>query len=312
MKMRARVLLSTGVLLGAALLAGCKPVTATQPDTAAATAEATPEAAPEATGEVTFGAATFQLAQCDDSGLCSDQDGNQYQCDVNGTCTDQDGFQYTCDANRNCQDAAPAPDALSAAPAETAAEAPTEAPAETATEAATEAPAAAPTEAATEAPAAVPTEAPTEAPAAPAANGMTAAQIDEMVREHNRWRAEVGVPNLTWSNSLAAGAQEWANQLAAQGGNLVHSSGNYGENLFGGGGKAWGPTDAVNSWGSEKQLYNGDAINDSNFMQVGHYTQMVWRSTTEVGCGVATSAEGNTVWVCRYSPPGNMQGEKPF
>ena len=300
MKMRARVLLSTGILLGAALLAACKPVTATPPTAPAASAEATPEVAPE----VTFGAATFQLAQCDDSGLCTDQDGYEYQCDGSGSCTDQDGFQYTCDANLNCQDAAPAPDALSAAPTEAAAEVLAEASAAAATEAAAETP----IEAATEAP----TEAATEAPAAPAANGMTAAQVDEMVREHNRWRAEVGVPNLTWSDSLGAGAQEWANQLAAQGGSLVHSSGSYGENLFGGGGKVWGPTDAVNSWGSEKQLYNGDAINDTNFMQVGHYTQMVWRSTMEVGCGVATSAEGNTVWVCRYLPPGNMQGEKPF
>ena len=136
MKMSARVLLSTGILLGAALIAACKPVTATQPDSAAATTEATPEAA----AEVTFGAATFQLAQCDDSGLCSDQDGNQYQCDGNGTCTDQDGFQYTCDANLNCQDAAPAPDALSEAPAEAPAEVPAEAP----TAAPTDAPAAAP------------------------------------------------------------------------------------------------------------------------------------------------------------------------
>lgn len=274
MKMRSPVLLLTGILLGAVLLAACRPVTATPPTAPAAT----PEATAEATGEVTFGAATFQLAQCDDSGACTDQDGRTYQCDGSGTCTDQDGFQYTCDANLNCQDAAPG---------ETAAETPAEVP----TAAATEAPAAAP---------------------APADNGVTAAQIDEMVREHNRWRAEVGVPGLTWSTSLAAGAQEWANQLAAQGGGLVHSSGNYGENLFGGAGKAWGPTDAVNSWGSEKQLYNGEAINDTNYMQFGHYTQMVWRGTTEVGCGAATTASGSTVWVCRYSPPGNMQGEKPF
>ena len=122
----------------------------------------------------------------------------------------------------------------------------------------------------------------------------------------------MGVPNLTWSDSLAAGAQEWANQLAAQGGNLVHSSGSYGENLFGGGGKVWGPTDAVNSWGSEKQLYNGEAINDTNYMQVGHSTQMVWRSTTEVGCGVATPPTATRSGFVATAPPGNMQGEKPF
>lgn len=345
MKVTARALLLLTFLLGAALLAACRPVTAEMAQagggTAAvngATAVAT-EAATAAATEVTFGANSFQIV-CDSDGVCSDGS-NEYTCDAtSGICTDQDGFQYQCDAQMNCQDlgtdvaateaptvdegeatteateapteavateepTAVATDALTEAPTEEATAAATEAPTEAATAAATEAPTAAATEAATE----VATEAATAAPEG--GNGVTAAQINELVREHNRWRAEVGVPGLKWSASLAAGAQEWANHLVEQGGGLVHSSGDYGENLFGGSGKVWGATDAVNSWGSEKQFYNGEPIGDSNFMQVGHYTQMVWRSTTQVGCGVAT-ANGSTVWVCRYSPPGNMTGEKPF
>ena len=60
-------------------------------------------------------------------------------------------------------------------------------------------------------------------------------------------------------------------------------------------------------------------INEKPYMG-GHYTQMVWKDTKEVGCAIATS-NGKTsdgmagvvaYLVCRYTPPGNMNGEKPF
>jgi hypothetical protein len=44
---------------------------------------------------------------------------------------------------------------------------------------------------------------------------------------------------------------------------------------------------------------------------VGHYTQMVWRETREVGIGMAQSKHGLYV-VARYSPAGNIVGEKPY
>ena len=43
----------------------------------------------------------------------------------------------------------------------------------------------------------------------------------------------------------------------------------------------------------------------------GHYTQMVWKGTTEVGCATASGTE-LTYLVCRYSPPGNIVGQKPY
>jgi cysteine-rich secretory family protein len=143
------------------------------------------------------------------------------------------------------------------------------------------------------------------------AAGVSATQIQELVSAHNRWRAEVGVPNLSWSNAVAAGAQEWANQLAATG-KFEHGSSEFGENLFGGSGTQT-PTAAVDNWGSEKAQcnYHGEAIGTQS-CRVGHYTQMVWSKTTELGCGVATTTAGWTTWVCRYNPRGNMSGEKPY
>ena len=47
---------------------------------------------------------------------------------------------------------------------------------------------------------------------------------------------------------------------------------------------------------------------------VGHYTQIVWKNTTKVGCGIANSLtdRGGEWVVCRYSPPGNYVGQKPY
>ena len=43
-------------------------------------------------------------------------------------------------------------------------------------------------------------------------------------------------------------------------------------------------------------------------MKTGHFTQLVWRGTREVGCGVAHCKDLD-VWVCQYAPPGNVQGQ---
>lgn len=134
----------------------------------------------------------------------------------------------------------------------------------------------------------------------------------EILDAHNRYRAEVGVSPLQWSDSLAASAQQWADRLAATG-TFQHSR--PGENLAQGSTGAFSVARLVDMWGGEKQHFtNGSFPNVSttgNWQDVGHYTQVVWRDTTEVGCGLA-SGNGNDVLVCHYNPAGNVIGQNAF
>ena len=59
-------------------------------------------------------------------------------------------------------------------------------------------------------------------------------------------------------------------------------------------------------WYGEVKQY---AFPDGGFsMETGHFTQVVWRGTTQLGCGVST-CRGMDIWVCEYDPPGNVQGQ---
>jgi hypothetical protein len=145
------------------------------------------------------------------------------------------------------------------------------------------------------------------------ANAMAKTILDR----HNFYRSQVGVPPLKWSDTLATNAQGWANQLAAKGGKtLQHSQGSgEGENLWMGTTGYFSHQTMVDGWGEEKQYYQAgifpDVSTTGNWSDVGHYTQLVWRNTTEVGCAIAT-AGGNDILVCRYSKPGNYMGQKAF
>lgn len=135
-------------------------------------------------------------------------------------------------------------------------------------------------------------------------------EIAAFLEVHASARAAVGLPPLQWSPKLASFAQEWANHLANSG-KFEHRPHNpYGENLaaFTEGDAAYGAT----IWLSEKKAYHGEALDGRNFKKVGHYTQMVWRTTRYVGYGIARGRNGMWVLVANYDPPGNMQGERPY
>jgi uncharacterized protein YkwD len=139
-------------------------------------------------------------------------------------------------------------------------------------------------------------------------------QINEFVSRHNYWRTEIGSPDMVWSESLAQYAYEWAKYLADN--NLFeHRSPNkYGENIFmcyNCTNKTYTPSTVVDDWASEKSLYNGETISNSNFSAFGHYTQVVWCQTTQVGCAMVQSKNGNMIVVCNYAPAGNRIGSKP-
>jgi uncharacterized protein YkwD len=147
---------------------------------------------------------------------------------------------------------------------------------------------------------------------APAADDFSA----RILAAHNAERAAVSVPPLVWSDSLAADAAVWAKQLAATG-KFGHSPPasrkGEGESLWVGTAGGYSPEEMVGGWAAEKRAYRyGAFTNGTTDGQVtGHYTQMIWKNSTAVGCAKA-SGGGYDVLVCRYSPPGNAVGEKPY
>jgi pathogenesis-related protein 1 len=159
--------------------------------------------------------------------------------------------------------------------------------------------------------------------AGPAPSNVTASDAQSFVDAINTIRAAVtqpsnytgtwsSLPNVTWSDPVAASAQGWANQLANQGCTLQHESQtSYGENL------AMGTNltllGALAMWASEMPKYTWSptySIEDFNAGS-GHYTQLAWRTSIQVGCGTANC--GNSVIIsCRFSPPGNVIGQPVY
>ncbi|KAJ1287636.1 hypothetical protein BS78_02G025800 [Paspalum vaginatum] len=134
---------------------------------------------------------------------------------------------------------------------------------------------------------------------------------------HNLARAEVGVGPVSWDDKVAAYAQSYA--AKRQGDCAVLSSGGpYGENLYtaargSAGGNA---SEAVASWVAEKQYYDHETnacsapAGDSG---CGHYTQVVWRDSTAIGCArVFCDNNAGVFIVCSYNPPGNVVGSSPY
>lgn len=139
----------------------------------------------------------------------------------------------------------------------------------------------------------------------------TQAGISQMVAAHNEWRKRYGVPALTWSPELAKVAQDWANRLLRENRFQHRPNSKYGENLASAQGQQLSPARVVNMWGEEVKDYNYASNTCKAGAMCGHYTQVVWRRTTQVGCGMARS-QNREVWVCNYNPPGNYVGQRPY
>jgi pathogenesis-related protein 1 len=131
----------------------------------------------------------------------------------------------------------------------------------------------------------------------------------EMLAAHNSVRSRHGVPPLRWSDELARYAQKWANSLIARGEFSHHRNPQYGENLFEILGGSMTAHEVVSAWAAEGKNYNYRTNTCS--ARCGHYTQVVWRDTKLVGCGMARDRQ-REVWVCDYEPHGNIMGERPY
>lgn len=156
------------------------------------------------------------------------------------------------------------------------------------------------------------------------ADAFDAQEQTEMVTVHNKYRSMVEVPALIWSASLASIAQVHADNLkAAQACKPSHSlTAGIGENLFWASAmvssngvskrQAVTATQVTDSWGSEKENYSAASNTCAAGKVCGHYTQIVWQTTTQIGCGNAVCDDHTQIWVCNYSPAGNVVGKKPY
>ena len=139
-----------------------------------------------------------------------------------------------------------------------------------------------------------------------------------LLEAHNEARADVGVPELRWSYRLAQDAQDWAEHLARRE-QLVHGSiderKGQGENLWMGQAGYFSAEDMIGGFvGERRHFRNGEfpaVSRTGQWRDVGHYTQIVWRGTQEVGCAVARGRT-NDVLVCRYWPAGNTYGQRVY
>ncbi|NXH57271.1 PI16 inhibitor, partial [Rhabdornis inornatus] len=138
--------------------------------------------------------------------------------------------------------------------------------------------------------------------------------------EHNKYRSQVSPPamammKMTWDKELEALAQSYAEKCIWD-----HNKerGRRGENLF-----AMAPTleleFAVEDWNGEEKFYNLTTSTCVPGQMCGHYTQVVWSNTHQIGCGAhfcekidGIETENMHLLVCNYYPPGNMKGKKPY
>ncbi len=158
----------------------------------------------------------------------------------------------------------------------------------------------------------------TLAAAAPVA-GQAMSFAEKILESHNRERSRLGEGELRWSDRLAADALAWAQHLATTH-TFDHApegkgENDQGENLWMGTSGAYSAEEMVMGWVEERDHFKpGSFPNISktgNWADVGHYSQLIWYNTTEIGCAKATNRSDDYL-VCRYYPPGNWIEQNPL
>lgn len=135
---------------------------------------------------------------------------------------------------------------------------------------------------------------------------------EEVLRSHNEYRRSHQAPPLKLSSKLSREAARYAESLASTRilkHSVESSRGSCGENL------AWASydqpgKDVADRWYDEVKQYS---FNNPGFSSgTGHFTAMVWKSTTKLGVGKATASDGSSFVVARYFPAGNVTNKGHF
>jgi len=153
------------------------------------------------------------------------------------------------------------------------------------------------------------------APAAtqPATGAIPTDYAGRAVYQHNQHRANHSVPDVQWSADLASAAQVVASSCV-----FNHTMGvnglNYGQNIAG----TWNTDIAAiiaGEWYSEASAYGSfyGLTNPPDSPDTGHFTQLVWKDTTDIGCATqdcrGVPGLDNYFVVCNYATAGNFGGK---
>lgn len=133
----------------------------------------------------------------------------------------------------------------------------------------------------------------------------------DCLKTHNEYRARHGVPALKLSKKLCKHAEEWARILANRGVLIHRNNSQYGENIF----CLWSSNasnnhvsgrEVVDSWYAEitQHVFHKEPTT----LKTGHFTQVVWKESRELGVGMAKNRSGEIFVVANYDPPGNFIG----
>ncbi|MEE6504714.1 hypothetical protein FKM82_005310 [Ascaphus truei] len=128
----------------------------------------------------------------------------------------------------------------------------------------------------------------------------------EFLKANNTYRSRHGAKPLQLNSRISQEAQKWAEHLLTLK-TLKHSDTSYGENIWA---KTGGPSTTVtgqevaDSWYKEEKNYNFSKPGYQS--DTGHFTQMVWKVSKEVGIGLASSGKGMFIVVAQYNPSGNI------
>ncbi|MGC4773256.1 CAP family protein [Micromonospora sp. DT44] len=144
--------------------------------------------------------------------------------------------------------------------------------------------------------------------------------LQEVLTKVNELRAKHGSPPLTLDPELVEYAKSRAAFMAEKD-DLTHEGlrSGTGENASkasaSSGPAAASGTDAVEGWYAENSNYDyttGKKIDPDPYKAIGHFTALVWKSTTKIGVGRVAGQSGqwwDTYIVANFSPPGNMGGQ---
>jgi len=132
----------------------------------------------------------------------------------------------------------------------------------------------------------------------------------QALEAHNAYRKRHGVKALKFSKKLTAYAQEWADKLAREDRFEHRQNNTYGENLY----SSWSSNPKakingntpVDSWYSEVKKH--DFTGEPRTTGSGHFTQVVWKGSKELGIAQAKSKSNKIIVVANYDPPGNFVG----